>query len=618
MRNSVINSGHSKGVKKKKNYSSKKKTKVYTVNKSNIVEDQDRISQIAASRGMSYRQALQYSQKTTTEDVSIKTGPKNKTPKEKSVVSDNVGSVCMAIGKNKSNIIKRNSTSKISLSGYSVFCLVNEDKKLEGVVIALPNRLFDGFFFVSDKSALSFIATYTKDASIIQEKILDTRKKLGIANNGGGTVQYVTEIEGYPSVFQRRMLCQWLGDAVKQNDNNMSPEEVIPHVFREEKRLLPDQISEFLNKGLYLSKDMYSGSEYKEKPESIKIESSMGNRFYDSGVLMEGSRENAKLVLYPSNKSMKEYYVPQYVDTICAGAFRKTNGLEAIKLSENVKHIEKEAFIDNTSLVSVTIPKNVEVVEEGAFTRCNNLLIAFVSSKSLNVSCKLFVDCRQLSSLATTNVLLRNGIETIRNTSKSKVELKVHKKDKVSDYPFLNHKDKIVVMGNIYNCLTKGHKIKTLWVNVPIKENGKYKAAPICVFYCNKCKKKFILPDVYEYYLMRYDFSNTKLFVPIEYSPWYTGYRMGLTDISGLQPKGVLKEIGYSVSESEGLSSASRINILKSVIELGILTKAEVEQYLEFFINYIGAQDKMISACLKWKADLNAIHNMHFNKVRYS
>ena len=602
----------------KKNGFRKKKSRVYTVNKSNIVEDQDGIGRDAVSWGMSYSQALQYSQKKLTKDVLRKTIDKKKTSKEVSVIGDNVESMSSILSGNNSNKINMKSTQRISLNGYSVFCLVNDDKKLEGVVIAIPDRLFDGYFFVSDKSALCFTSTYAKDAFLIQDTIIATRNKLRILNNGEGSVQYITGKTGYPSVSQRRMLCQYLADAVKQNCGNMTTQKLVAHVFRNEKRLLSDQISDFVSKGLYLSENVNMFSENKEESELTKTESSMGNRFYDSGVLMEGTKEKAKLVLYPPDKAMKQYCVPQYVETICTGAFRKANRLEAIKLGNNIKCIEKEAFVDNTSLVSVTIPKNVDVVEDGAFTRCNNLFIAFVSSKSSNVSCELFVDCRRLGSLVTKNELLRNKIDKIRASSKSKIELKVHKEDKVSDYPFLNHKDKIVVMGNIYNCLTKGHKIKTLWVNVPIKENGKYKAAPICVFHCSKCKRKFILPDVYEYYLMRYDFVNTKVFVPIEYSPWYTGFRMGLTDISGLQPRGVLKEIGYSVSELEGLSSASRINILKSVIEFGILTKAEVEQYLEFFINYIGAQDKMRSACLKWKADLNVIHNMHFNKVRYS
>lgn len=637
MRDSIINSGIVEGVKKpsdvkakkgskevKKKVPTKKKARVYTVNKSNMVEDQDRISRLALSLGMSYSEARQYVQKSRT---SYSSRSKKKPLVEVTVIDGDTGRKISGGNTGKAKKSKKDNSLRLSLKEYSVFCLVNDDKKLEGVIIALPDKLHEGFFFVSDKSALCFISTCAKDISAIQNEILATRKKLKIANNGDCTVQYVTGKMEYPSVAQRRMLCHYISDAIKQNVEDIPTEALIKHLFRKEKRVSSSEVSVFVSKGLYLPENASLVPVYKEEndvPRVIEASSEpieeipMENCFYDGGVLMEGTRESAKLVHFPSNKSMKEYFVPEYVTAICTGAFANTNRLEAVKLGDNVKTIEKEAFVNNTSLASITIPKNVEVVEDGAFTRCHNLLIAFVSSKSPGVSCRLFVDCPRLESLATLNERLRNSMDIIRESSNSKVELRVHKTDKVAEYPFLSHNDKIVVMGNIYNCLTQRHKINTMWVNVPIKENGKYKAAPICVFMCKKCKRKFILPDVYEYYLMRYDFVNTKIFVPIQYSNWYTGYQMGLTDISGLQPKGVLKEIGYSVSESEGLSSTSRINILKSVIEFGILTKAEVEQYLEFFINYIGAQDRMISACLKWQSDLNAIHNMHFNKVKYS
>ena len=563
---------------------------VFTVRGSSKNEDDERIRRLAATGTMSYTQAQQYVQK----------HPKGK-------------------GKEKDTGASK---PKINLQGYSVMCLVSKDK-LEGIIIASKDRLFEGFFFLGKVCALNFLSTQCDNSFSYKKDI----KQLKVETYADKKVDFISGDTERPSVAQRRKLCWYIAEAIKQNpeDSGVSDEQLVTQLFKNEYRLKTDELAKFVDDKLYIPENEgqvppCNPPEEGDSNGATSDSSSATNQFYDHDVLMEGTRECAKLVKFPRNKAMSEYVVPQYVDTICTGAFNKTKKLEAVRIGSGVKHIEKEAFADNSSLACITIPKNVEVVEDGAFSRCHNLLAAVVLSRSSEISPKMFTDCHRLGSITTANESLRKSLKAIRESSKSKVELKTHTNGQAFDYPYLDHNDKIIVMGNIYNCLTHVHSIKALWVNVPIRENGKDKSAPICVFRCNNCKKKFILPDIYEYYLMRYDFANTKLFVPIEYSPWYTGLRMSHieNEVWGLEPQSILKELGYNVNSSIELSSATRVNILKSGIEHGIVTKEEVEQYLEFFIRYLGARAGMETAVSKWKSDLATIHNMRFENIRYS
>ncbi len=501
--------------------------------------------------------------------------------------------------------------SIMDISKYKMHIYISGLNTLEGISIVKNDNLAEGYFFVSDLSALSFLTSHTynngdKIATIksqVNKKFVTVKSEVSFVNDRANA-----------AMKNRSHLCQKIKDAIKQKGVVRDEEKVsiIKRMFKYESRLDFSDINVFLD---YL---------YKTDSDSIKVaqyivEDDENQIFSYEGVRMQGTREKAKLISYPQERADDLYDIPPFVDEIVSGAFTSTNNLESIKIGEGVRIIGKEAFVDNTSLVSITVPKNVAKVQEGAFTRCTNLRIAIIRSKKDGLSPMMFVDCPLLETLVTNNESLRNCIGKIGESSKSSVKLVMHKRDKVIDYPYLKHDSRIIVMGNIYNCIKQKHRIESVWVNVQIKDRNGFKDTPICVFYCRSCRRYFVLPDIYEYYLMRYDFKSSKLFVPLLYSGWYDGPK--LKTVSGnswdMKERSILREMGYNVNATEGLSQNERLDILRYGINHGIVTKHEVEQYLEFFIKFQGAKFGCEEAYVKWKSDLIAIHKMNVKKTKY-
>ena len=66
----------------------------------------------------------------------------------------------------------------------------------------------------------------------------------------------------------------------------------------------------------------------------------------------------------------------------------------------------------------------------------------------------------------------------------------------------------------------------------------------------------------------------------------------------------VLKICGYTVNQSDALSSLERQSILKRIIDREILTKQRVMSYIKFFINNSQNRKTMKYAVSKWVEDL--------------
>ncbi len=497
----------------------------------------------------------------------------------------------------------------IDISQYKMSIYTFGVNIFDGITFVKDDALAEGYFFVSDLSALEFLndSTFNGEDKIAAIQKQKNTKFMPIKNE----VSFI-DSTARRALKDRPLLCEKIKDAIKQNGatTDKEKESVLRRIFNKESRLKFDEVQEFL-KFLYNTNNL-SGAQY-------VVEDELNQIFSFDGVKMQGTMEKATLISYPKERAADVYIIPTFVEKIATGAFVDADRLESIKIGNRVRVIEKEAFVDNTSLVSITIPEGVKEVQDGAFTRCTNLRIAIIKSKEKMISSKMFIDCPSLETLVTNNETLRNNIEGVKVSSKSSIKLVMHKKDKVVEYPYLKHDSRIIVMGNIYNCIKHNHNIKSLWVNVPMKDKNGPKDAPICVFYCTMCRRYFILPDIYEYYLMRYDFKSSKLFVPLIYSGWYNGPKLNAVSDSSwdMKERSILRDLGYTVSATVGLTSKERMDILRYAIEHGIVTKHEVEQYLEFFMKFQGAKDGSEEAYLKWNEDLVNVHKKQFRKIKY-
>lgn len=71
-----------------------------------------------------------------------------------------------------------------------------------------------------------------------------------------------------------------------------------------------------------------------------------------------------------------------------------------------------------------------------------------------------------------------------------------------------------------------------------------------------------------------------------------------------------LKLCGYSARNNSVLTDADRQAILSTIIENGILSKAEILQYLSHFILFNGSKNENYRAVSKWESDYNYVINL--------
>ena len=80
-----------------------------------------------------------------------------------------------------------------------------------------------------------------------------------------------------------------------------------------------------------------------------------------------------------------------------------------------------------------------------------------------------------------------------------------------------------------------------------------------------------------------------------------------------LAAESVLKQHGYTVSQTEDLPVARRRQILTLLVDLDILSTSEIISYLDFFINQRKYQDKFEVAVSRWKEDRDFIKHYHID-----
>ena len=532
----------------------------------------------------------------------------------------------------------------IDISGWLLDIIIDKFKHIEGIVFTSPSR--SKYFFVSDSSALNFLMNFTNDNNEFGNEILELRKKLKILKKNDEKVNFISEKTNATSIMQRKMLCKHLGETIYDYSpvDDTDTRNYIHYLFTYETRIDYGELSKFVSQQLYYRYKCEDLNSYdfvsrihsrnvavtatepskpepdKNSPEPIETSSEPVTPV-DTSTNTELIIEDGVLISVPSSLETEEYRIPDSVEEIGERAFSNANGIQRVVVGPNVKVIRTEAFYCNTSLASIYIPVTVETVEPAAFSYCNNLRAVVVHSKSEDISPLLFKSCPRIQTLTTTNAVLKGNVKTIRKHAMAQ-DLHIYgpELDKKDTLPSLDPAKTIFVMGNIHHCLKSNHRISSMWIKLPVKIGRELHDYPICVFHCKQCKRYFILPDIYEYYIARYNFTNPEIFVTMKYDSWYKGPKYRAVDEklwSGLKPESLLRELGYTVASGVSLSQQDRLLILKSGIEHGIFSKAKAEDHLHFLINFIGKNPAMHECLRKWKADLVLLHKMKCREVKY-
>ena len=113
---------------------------------------------------------------------------------------------------------------------------------------------------------------------------------------------------------------------------------------------------------------------------------------------------------------------------------------------------------------------------------------------------------------------------------------------------------------------------------------------------CKECGKFYMSYSVYQQYRDQYGIMLGKI-------------KMDSLSIDGIKDVHLsefspLNLCGYNVSQQDGFSAAERQYVIAKVIDTGILSKQEIVQYLECFINRNGQKLHNELALAKWEEDL--------------
>lgn len=80
-----------------------------------------------------------------------------------------------------------------------------------------------------------------------------------------------------------------------------------------------------------------------------------------------------------------------------------------------------------------------------------------------------------------------------------------------------------------------------------------------------------------------------------------------------LNSESILHKVGYNVSDKENLSQEERRNILKNIIESGLLTRSQVSSHLDYLIRRSKGQKRLRRAIEKWTSDRKFISELKLN-----
>ena len=156
--------------------------------------------------------------------------------------------------------------------------------------------------------------------------------------------------------------------------------------------------------------------------------------------------------------------------------------------------------------------------------------------------------------------------------------------------------------GNIA-CLKYKHPLEDVVASIVTDGNDKIF---VHASHCSKCNITFIRKEEYLRLRSRHPFLVAN-FQEIS-QDGYTFSKAG--KLNGESP---LMFCGYNV-KANGLCEEHRHALLENIIYNGILSKTDIIQYLEHFINFNGSQEQMFSAVKKWENDLAFIRKFDMEK----
>ena len=150
------------------------------------------------------------------------------------------------------------------------------------------------------------------------------------------------------------------------------------------------------------------------------------------------------------------------------------------------------------------------------------------------------------------------------------------------------------------SCLNEKHPVESVTMRSLNRQTGK--RYQVNAYYCSKCKKYFINHEAVK------DLIDRNMYPAFHYviADHYDGE---------LKPISQLMLYGYN-ARADGPSAVTRHNILKWVIDSGLMSKPEIIKDLQFKIAYNGKKSGNEAAREKWEDDLDFLNTYISDNTR--
>lgn len=168
---------------------------------------------------------------------------------------------------------------------------------------------------------------------------------------------------------------------------------------------------------------------------------------------------------------------------------------------------------------------------------------------------------------------------------------------------FDSPKHTLYICKGIIACTKKQHTVEPA-TGVLVGRNDRI--ILININHCRQCDQYFLGYTEYRHYRDLYGILLGNLTVTRSGS--FSGRYSSMADESPL------KLCGYNVSQSDDLTPEERKSILKYLIDHNIMTKPQIIDYLNFFINQSQNRSNMDEAVRRWKEDLSWVRTYHILK----
>ena len=163
----------------------------------------------------------------------------------------------------------------------------------------------------------------------------------------------------------------------------------------------------------------------------------------------------------------------------------------------------------------------------------------------------------------------------------------------------------LYVCKGLISCTRNDHSVGSA-TGVILAKNGRI--IKINTNYCPQCRKYFISYDEYMRYRKLYGILLGNIKVT-------NGSFIGTE--TNLAEESILHMCGYSVNQTDNLSSSVRQEILRYLIDSKVSNKPEIIDYLNFFIRRNGKKQNMGEAVRRWNEDLKWVREYQIYRQRH-